>query len=350
MSNGNQWEKLVTRESTLLERTLRFEGYKNMLPRPFTVKQKDLLAIYSHGMTTQYIKPDDFTSKVESIKNDINRIGIEKIISQMKQFFNNLDKASTRLAGENNLYAWKEFEACYKLSRGIILYSSNLATFLKQSQGNEKEIEILQRIYDDAEVKSSSAWKELLGFFEMVSNTKNISLNKLYLYINKEFSELLSGDKEINDSLLDQRENLTVMKLENYKSELLFGSRAKMVLDKIEFEKENITADKKEVRGLVAYKGNAQGIAKLVLNKSDYSKINKGDILVTYMTHPDMVAILSKVSGIITDEGGILCHAAIVSREMEIPCIIGTKIATKILHDGDLVEVDANKGIVKIIK
>ena len=68
------------------------------------------------------------------------------------------------------------------------------------------------------------------------------------------------------------------------------------------------------------------------------------------MTTPDMVPIMKKAAAFVTDEGGITCHAAIVSREMKKPCIIGTKIATKILHDGQLVEVDANRGIVKIIK
>jgi pyruvate, water dikinase len=59
---------------------------------------------------------------------------------------------------------------------------------------------------------------------------------------------------------------------------------------------------------------------------------------------------MKKASAIITDEGGITSHAAIVSREMKKPCVIGTKIATKILKDGDLVEVDADRGIVNILK
>ncbi|GAG17127.1 unnamed protein product, partial [marine sediment metagenome] len=73
-------------------------------------------------------------------------------------------------------------------------------------------------------------------------------------------------------------------------------------------------------------------------------------ILVTNMTTPDLMQAIEKVVAIVTDEGGILCHAAIVSREFGIPCVIATKIATKVLKDGDLVEVDADKGIVKIIK
>ena len=59
---------------------------------------------------------------------------------------------------------------------------------------------------------------------------------------------------------------------------------------------------------------------------------------------------MEKASAFVTDEGGMLCHAAIIAREMNKPCIVGTKSATKILKDGDLVEVDANAGIVKILK
>lgn len=72
--------------------------------------------------------------------------------------------------------------------------------------------------------------------------------------------------------------------------------------------------------------------------------------MVCVMTLPDYVSAMKLAKAIITDEGGITCHAAIISRELGIPCIVGTKIATKILKDGDLVEVDADRGIIKIIK
>ena len=71
------------------------------------------------------------------------------------------------------------------------------------------------------------------------------------------------------------------------------------------------------------------------------------NILVSFATSPNLMPAIRKASAIITNEGGLTCHAAIVSRELKIPCVIGTKIATKVLKDGDLVEVDANKGVVK---
>jgi len=106
----------------------------------------------------------------------------------------------------------------------------------------------------------------------------------------------------------------------------------------------------KEFKGFIASKGFTKGSAKIILNREDFNKIKKGDILVASMTTPEMLPLMKKASAFITDEGGITCHAAIVSREMKKPCIIGTKIATSVLKDGNLVEVDANKGIIKILK
>jgi pyruvate,water dikinase len=79
----------------------------------------------------------------------------------------------------------------------------------------------------------------------------------------------------------------------------------------------------------------------------DIAKVKKGEILIAYMTRPEFMPAMQKAAAFVTNEGGITSHAAIVSREMNKPCVIGTKIATEIFKDGDLVEVDANKGVVR---
>jgi len=105
-----------------------------------------------------------------------------------------------------------------------------------------------------------------------------------------------------------------------------------------------------EVIGLCANKGSYIGKIKIIISENDFSKFQDGEILVTGMTRAEYVPLMRKAGAIITDEGGVTCHAAIISRELNIPCIIGTKVATQILHDGDEVEVDADNGVVKIIK
>ena len=106
----------------------------------------------------------------------------------------------------------------------------------------------------------------------------------------------------------------------------------------------------KEIKGQSASKGLVRGRVKICLVSTEINKIKKGDILVTAMTTPDFVPAMRKAAAIITDEGGITSHAAIVARELNKPCIIGVKIATKVLHDGDYIEVNAIKGIIKIIQ
>lgn len=103
------------------------------------------------------------------------------------------------------------------------------------------------------------------------------------------------------------------------------------------------------VRGEVASRGKVIGIARIITEKTQFDRFNDGEILVTGMTRPEFVPLMKKAAAIVTDEGGITSHAAIVSRELRKPCIIGTKIATKIFKDGDTIEVDAEQGIVKLI-
>lgn len=100
------------------------------------------------------------------------------------------------------------------------------------------------------------------------------------------------------------------------------------------------------VKGYGASPGFASGIVRVVKDLSELNKIQKGDVLVTKMTSPDMVPAMEKSTAIVTDEGGATCHAAIVSRELGIPCIVGTTNATNILKDGMKITVDATHGIV----
>ena len=106
----------------------------------------------------------------------------------------------------------------------------------------------------------------------------------------------------------------------------------------------------KAIKGQVGSPGKIQGKVCIVLNASKFDHFKDGDILVTGMTRPEFVPLMKRASAIITDEGGITCHATIVARELKKPCIIGTKIATRVLHDGDLVEVNAERGIVTILE
>lgn len=103
-----------------------------------------------------------------------------------------------------------------------------------------------------------------------------------------------------------------------------------------------------QIKGQAASPGRVQGKIRIVRDYDlDKDKFEQGEILVAVSTNPSMLPLMKRARAIITDEGGLTCHAAIISREFKIPCIIGTKIATKVFKDGDMVEVDADKGVVR---
>ncbi len=106
----------------------------------------------------------------------------------------------------------------------------------------------------------------------------------------------------------------------------------------------------RELLGQTAFKGKVQGVARIVLTADGKdTHFNEGDILVSISSNPNLMALIEKSAAIVTDEGGVSCHAAIISRELKKPCVVGTKVATSVIKEGDVIEVDADKGIVRIL-
>ncbi|MBA7490644.1 hypothetical protein ES702_01185 [subsurface metagenome] len=173
---------------------------------------------------------------------------------------------------------------------------------------------------------------------------------KISTYITPREAFLLSDNKLCAATLkkINKRKNGYAM----LNGKLLDYDQINIQLNKkgLILEKEAVKSDLKIIKGNIANKGKVKGTAKIVMIRKEFDKFKKGDVLVASMTTPEYLPIMKIASAFVTDEGGIMCHAAIVSRELKKPCVIGTKIATQALKDGDKVEVDANKGIVKIIK
>jgi pyruvate,water dikinase len=147
------------------------------------------------------------------------------------------------------------------------------------------------------------------------------------------------------------------LKLRREGSAFLYSYNEREILvgeDFKEFEKmlkkQEKSDDIKEITGMCASVGKCVGKVKVCLTIKDLKKLEEGDILVTAMTRPEFFQSMKTAAAFVTDEGGLTCHAAIVAREFNKPCIIATKNATKLLKDGDLVEVNADHGVVKVIK
>lgn len=176
----------------------------------------------------------------------------------------------------------------------------------------------------------------------------NLSIEEVRLLLWEEVRTALVDDVFPDRKALKIRAEFFCFYTEKGKRFLFTGELA----NKLEAQAKKVKIDfsMKELKGQCACLGKARGKAKIIFTVADAHKMQQGDILVSVATDPDLVPAMKKAAAIITEQGGVTSHAAIVSRELNIPCVIGTKVATKWLKDGDEVEVDATNGIVRKVK
>lgn len=260
----------------------------------------------------------------------------------------------------------------YDYSGPVLTYEEALKSIQQREIKHQKEIskKEVQTLY-----ALSREEQQLFKTFSHISYTKdlrNLTDDLVHYHLDLVFSEIgrRNGFTPVEVRFLWHHE-LRSMLLENKKFTKTYLQEKQMYCSiyspegnqwkhrvgkqaKKEIEtalKSNIQKDEtEEVKGMPASTGKAKGKVKVVLHYHDIGKVSNGDILVTIMTSPRFMPAIARASAIITDEGGITCHAAIISRELGKPCIIGTRNATKKLKDGDMVEVDADKGVVRVIK
>ncbi|MDD5039999.1 MAG: PEP-utilizing enzyme [Patescibacteria group bacterium] len=167
-----------------------------------------------------------------------------------------------------------------------------------------------------------------------------------------EIVDCLIHGKQLPAADLRKRKTLYVLWLHNFKLELYTGLKARNL---VRYVREHSRVERTgEVHGEIGSPGRTVGRVKVITYDKPLApqidEMKKGDILVAGQTRPEIITACRKAGAIVTNEGGICSHAAVVSREFDIPCVIGTKVATDIFKDGDRVEVNANEGIVRRIK
>lgn len=172
-----------------------------------------------------------------------------------------------------------------------------------------------------------------------------------YLLLNEVRAFLEQGTR-VRPSVLASRKSLSILLIEDRIMKLLVGTAAQRYRER--YLAQTNLAGVTEVKGTIGNPGLKQGRVKLIADNTNLIKkmaeMKPGSILITSNTRPDMILACRKAAAIVTNEGGILSHAALVSREFGIPCVIGTRDATRVFKDNDLVEVDANNGVVRLLQ
>jgi len=241
------------------------------------------------------------------------------------------------------------FQEVFFFSTLIPYFVLDAAEYIIKTSKRGAEIERAKKI-----IKRFEPIRGQSHYFQMIAGiadrywqhilTIRPEINQVELLLPNEITEILQNEFVPSEIKQLNRRNNCLMYLEN---------EGKIFLDYHVEDIENFLPKFDvacDIKGTASYKGLVSGTVKIVNIASEIGKVNKGDIIVSINTNPILMPALKKAFGIVTDDGGITCHAAIISRELKIPCIVGTKISTKVLKDGDLVEVNANSGVVKILK
>jgi phosphohistidine swiveling domain-containing protein len=325
----------------------------------------------------EYLKA--ITGKVKLVRAEEEQVGLFEIASKIKENNGEISKEIDELIeGHVEKYCWLPF---YSLDLKL-WNKEHFLNALKEIKNPKQE---LKKVDDDLNEKKEKLNKikeklkdnnglirliDILQEYLFFRTERADMMRRAYYYARPFFMEIAkrmnwhydevvyTTPEELVDFLKDGRlPNLNEIK-ERQKQFLIIrkDEDTKLVSRKEEIEeivKNELGGEALKVtvlQGSTAFPGIVKGRVKKIENIKEMGKIEKGDILVASMTTPDMIIAIRKAAAIVTDEGGITCHAAIVSRELKIPCVIATKVATKVLKDGDLVEVDAEKGIIKIIE
>lgn len=287
-----------------------------------------------------------------------NTADLKKLLDRAINIYNTADGNIVAIADSNDDQFSENVEMFLNQVSDILLYTTTIPYFLLSALENSNvEKTKYEIVYSKCE--------EMRGDSKYVK-AQEVFIPKLTQYLNTKhglteeeakdiaYDELLSllndGDWK-KDERLSQRGHSSVFWLDfkNGKHKFNYDQR---IFDYFynKYVKVDIINGQDRIIGNTANKGFAKGCVVIVNSPDELKKVQTGDIVVSRNTNPSIMPALKKCAAIITDEGGIACHAAIVSRELNIPCIIGTKIATRVLKDGDMVEVDADNGVVRIIE
>jgi len=177
--------------------------------------------------------------------------------------------------------------------------------------------------------------------------TKNIALRTHYPTTLTEFLTIEEVEDYLKNKITPSQNEL----IKRHKGVAVFyKGHNQTILSGLNYKQlQKVLVDKtsKEFKGVVAFKGVVRGRVRIVFDPFKVENFKRGDILITGMTRPEFLPLMKVAGAFVTDAGGLLSHAAIVARELKKPCILSTETATKVFKDGDLVEVDANMGVVR---
>lgn len=186
------------------------------------------------------------------------------------------------------------------------------------------------------------------GLFRQMAKRMKLGISQLRMLLPDELAPAFLK-RSFDPDELNSRSSVSAYAILDAKSHFFVGDKARVFRDSLHSQ-EIVSRNVLQLRGTCAVAGKARGIVAIINTPTEMTKMREGNILVSCVTDVNLEPAMLMASAIVTDSGGMTSHAAILAREMGITCVVGTKVATEILADGDEVEVDAETGVVRILK
>jgi phosphoenolpyruvate synthase/pyruvate phosphate dikinase len=324
----------------------------------------DPLFIIDKGFFKQYFRKEAFEKSLEygvKLYGDNNAFdkyqeNLKTHCKNFQEFFENIIKDKEKVT-EDQLQKFFDYSVilCKEYSKMDFEYTDKAFTLKEQNKSIERNLGIITTFKDEVRAFMNTVFFEPNGYLNQLLQILGKQFNKdtalLENLTRKELLGLFEGLALEESKVLQRQEAFAA--LNDHEVPYYEGSEAKAIIKQFE---DKINKDA-QIKGTIANKGKMTGKVKIItVDYSDFAKMNseiekmdQGDVLVAETTAPELIVACKKAGAIVTDIGGLMSHAAIVSRELGIPCIVGTKDASKVLKDGDVVEVDANEGTVRKI-
>ena len=399
-SDNKFFNKYVTKLFDIIKQTeeytqsLKIKNFKTLSEKDIAIELNNFEKYYLTAIVPTFARPDDFLegkflkllnnleisskqqqqilTSVASYPKDYPQLSYIEAIKSLKTISKmSLNNISAELDEHIKKFSWMKGPLCPKLQKfSKSEYLKDIVELKKREQTKDKHKNIehsIELLKNNSEILN--LYNNIRDFIYLRTKLSETSDYLFYTFRTSLLKEIRMrlhlSDKEIVGLGIDEIKR--IFKGSNIPIDAIHGRLNCFALIKSDktwveysgFDAKNFISKfnqknkakkvllQNELHGQVATEGYAVGKVKIIKNINDVVKVELNDIIVSSMTTPEFTSAIEKAAGFITDEGGITCHAAIISREFNIPCIVGTKNATTVLKDGQKVELDAFHGIVK---
>jgi len=343
-----KWVRFLRRPNTLFFSSIRIPAYREILPSLIGIGIPTFAHIASRGVVDIFHPEAElkrFKRRMLFLYRSKKRLS--RLLAECEHALINIKRTKAR---RGTVTARHFAQDCWDYSR----YFAHLTIIpyaigeIIETSGHLHSVNgrrLFHRLapFRDAEIYRSFHEQRILPVIHAASTVLGYEPALLEQMTASEITAVLNGRMMIENELRRRQANYVYVSIDHRELTTTDPHRRQSISRCLPFEAAQAETG---FIGQVAFSGRVYGTVKVIQYARHLAKFKRGDILVSSSTNPELLPAMRQAAAIVTDEGGLISHAAIIARELHIPCVVGTKKASQVLHDGDRIIVDAFKGII----